>query len=55
VANALFGGSAEYVALGLKSVGHESAFYWYVTAMMAIAFVVSLRLPRQASYLHHDH
>ncbi len=55
VANALFGGSAEYVALGLKSLGHESAFYWYVTGMMVLAFVVSLRLPRQASYLHHDH
>jgi MHS family alpha-ketoglutarate permease-like MFS transporter len=55
VANALFGGSAEYAALGLKSIGHETAFYWYVTAMMVIAFLVSLRLPRQASYLHHDH
>ena len=55
VANAIFGGSAEYVALGLKSMGHESAFYWYVTVMMVIAFVVSWRLPRQASYLHHDH
>jgi MHS family alpha-ketoglutarate permease-like MFS transporter len=55
VANALFGGSAEYVALGLKTLGHESAFYWYVTAMMVIAFLVSLRLPRQAKYLHHDH
>lgn len=55
VANAIFGGSAEYVALGLKALGHESAFFWYVTAMMAIAFVVSWRLPRQASYLHHDH
>jgi MHS family alpha-ketoglutarate permease-like MFS transporter len=55
VANAIFGGSAEYVALGLKSIGHESAFYWYVTVMMVIAFLVSLRLPRQASYLHHDH
>jgi MFS transporter, MHS family, dicarboxylic acid transporter PcaT len=55
VANALFGGSAEYVALGLKSLGHEKSFFWYVTGMMAIAFLVSLRLPRQASYLHHDH
>jgi len=55
VANALFGGSAEYVALALKSIGHESAFFWYVTAMMAIAFVVSFRLPRQAKFLHHDH
>ena len=55
VANAIFGGSAEYVALGLKSLGHESAFYWYVTLMMAVAFLVSWRLPKQASYLHHDH
>jgi MHS family alpha-ketoglutarate permease-like MFS transporter len=54
VANAIFGGSAEYVALGLKSEGHETSFYWYVTLMMVVAFLVSLRLPRQASYLHHD-
>ena len=37
VANAMFGGSAEYVALWLKSVGNESMFYWYVTALCAIA------------------
>ncbi|AIZ33861.1 MFS family transporter [Pseudomonas sp. K1(2024)] len=55
VANAVFGGSAEYVALGLKSLGMENTFYWYVTAMMAIAFLFSLRLPKQAAYLHHDH
>jgi len=39
----------------LKSIGHETTFYWYVTAMMVIAFLVSLRLPREGSYLHHDH
>lgn len=55
VANAIFGGSAEYVALGLKTLGHESVFYWYVTAMMVVAFLVSLRLPQQAAYLHHEH
>ncbi|HKS14540.1 MAG TPA: MFS family transporter [Pseudomonas sp.] len=55
VANAMFGGSAEYVALGLKTMGMENTFYWYVTAMMAIAFLFSLRLPKQAAYLHHDH
>jgi MHS family alpha-ketoglutarate permease-like MFS transporter len=54
VANAIFGGSAEYVALGLKSIGHESAFYWYVTAMMVLALLVSLRLPRHPSYLHDE-
>lgn len=55
VANAMFGGSAEYVALGLKSLHMETAFYWYVTGMMVLAFLVSLRLPRQATYLRHDH
>ena len=47
VANALFGGSAEYVALSLKSVGFETAFFWYVTAMGAVAFLVSLTLHRK--------
>jgi len=55
VANALFGGSAEYVALGLKTLGHESAFYWYVTAMMVVALLVALSLPRDARYLRLDH
>ncbi|MDP9044997.1 MAG: MFS family transporter [Pseudomonadota bacterium] len=54
VGNAIFGGSAEYVALYLKGIGHEPVFYWYVSAMMVVAFVVSWRLPRQARYLHHD-
>lgn len=54
VANAMFGGTAEYVALGLKSIGHEEAFYWYVSGMLAIGFFFSLRLPKQATYLHHD-
>ncbi|WNW11625.1 MFS family transporter [Pseudomonas sp. DTU_2021_1001937_2_SI_NGA_ILE_001] len=55
IANALFGGSAEYVALNFKSMGAESNFYWYVTVMMVIAFLFSLRLPKQPAYLHHDH
>jgi len=47
VANALFGGSAEYVALWLKSLGSETAFFWYVSVMGALAFVVSLMLHRK--------
>ncbi len=45
VANAIFGGSAEYVALWFKQAGMESNFYWYVSVMCAIAFIVSLRMP----------
>jgi len=55
IANAAFGGSAEYVALYLKQQHIEPWFYWYVTAMMLIAFLASLRLPKVASYLHTDH
>jgi len=55
IGNALFGGTAEYVALGLKSLGSESAFYWYVTAMMVVAALISLRLPKQPTYLAADH
>jgi len=35
IANAIFGGSAEYVALWFKNSGAESSFYWYVTFMCA--------------------
>jgi MHS family alpha-ketoglutarate permease-like MFS transporter len=56
VANAAFGGSAEYVALWLKSVGSESTFYWYVTVLCAIAAVVSLRMrdPSREGYLRNE-
>jgi MHS family alpha-ketoglutarate permease-like MFS transporter len=36
-------------------MGMENTFYWYVTAMMAIAFLFSLRLPKKPAYLHEDH
>ncbi|WP_455288962.1 hypothetical protein [Cupriavidus necator] len=38
-----------------QTLGHETAFYWYVTAMMVMAYFVRLRLPRQAKYLRHEH
>jgi MFS transporter, MHS family, dicarboxylic acid transporter PcaT len=54
VGNAAFGGSAEYVALSFKSSGNESLFYIYVSAMLTITFLVSLRLPKQPAYLLRD-
>jgi len=45
VGNALFGGSAEYIALWLKSIGAETTFFWYVTAVCAVAFYVAMRMP----------
>lgn len=51
--NAIFGGTAEYVALWFKSVGHENWFFWYVTAMMVIAFTAAIIMPdaRKKGYL----
>ena len=54
IANAVFGGSAEFVALSFKAEGYESMFYVYVTLMLLIALCVSLRLPKQAEYLLND-
>lgn len=51
VANAMFGGSAEYVALSLKSFNMETTFFWYVSAMCLLTFLVSLRLHRKGEEL----
>ncbi|HEY2817826.1 MAG TPA: MFS family transporter [Casimicrobiaceae bacterium] len=45
LANAAFGGSAEYVALWFKSHGIEATFFWYVTVMGAIALVAAILMP----------
>jgi MHS family alpha-ketoglutarate permease-like MFS transporter len=44
IANALFGGTAEYVALWFKDAGMERAFYWYVAAMIGCSLIVYLRM-----------
>lgn len=44
IANTVFGGTAEYVALWFKTKGAESGFYIYVAAMMAVALLIALRL-----------
>lgn len=37
---AIFGGSAEYIALYLKNIGHESWFYWFVTGCIFVSLIV---------------
>ena len=44
LANTLFGGTAEFVALKFKDAGWERGFYWYVTAMIGVSLVVYLRM-----------
>lgn len=36
----VFGGTAEYIALLLKQVGHESLFFWYVTACIFVSTLI---------------
>lgn len=36
----VFGGSAEYIALWCKNIGHESLFYWYVTGCVFCSLLV---------------
>lgn len=53
---ALFGGTAEYVALWFKGIGHESGFYWYVTACIACSLLVYVLMPdtRSTSLIDRD-
>ena len=57
VANALFGGTAEYVGLWFKSVGAESGFFWYVTGFFVIALITAWLMPetRIESHLSREH
>ncbi|HQR94143.1 MAG TPA: MFS transporter [Sediminibacterium sp.] len=41
---AIFGGTAEWLALYAKNIGHETWFYWYVTACIFISLLVYLRM-----------
>ena len=50
IANAMFGGTAEYVALWLKSAGRESWFAWYVAGMVAIGLAAALIMPDTRKY-----
>ncbi|ATP12593.1 ABC transporter permease [Bartonella henselae] len=56
IANAIFGGSAETVALEFKKIGYESVFHFYITGMMIIAFIAIVFMPdaRKKGYLQGD-
>jgi MHS family alpha-ketoglutarate permease-like MFS transporter len=44
IANAVFGGTAEYVALWLKGIGHESWFYIYISLLSACSLIAYVRM-----------
>jgi len=41
---ALFGGSAEYIALYLKDIGYESWYYWFVTGCIFVSLLVYITM-----------
>ena len=45
LANAIFAGGAEYVALWFKNAGHESGFFTYLTVMILISLGVYVWMP----------
>ena len=47
VGNALFGGTAEYVALWFRQREMESGFFIYVTVLSAVAFITALAMGRR--------
>lgn len=53
---ALFGGTAEYIALYFKNIGHESLFYWYVTVCILISLTVYavVRDTKNTSYIDRE-
>lgn len=56
VAVSLFGGTAEYIALWFKSIGHEPWFYWYVTICIGMSLLVYATMPetQQTSRIDRD-
>ena len=56
LANSIFGGSAEAVALKFKSDGHESNFYIYTSVILAVGLITVILLPdtKKTSLIHED-
>ena len=53
---AIFGGTTEYVALGLKNIGHESWFFFYVAgaALTSLLVYVFMGEPSRRSQLERE-
>ncbi|MEE1943737.1 MFS transporter [Pedobacter sp. KR3-3] len=53
---AIFGGTAEYIALQFKDWGHESYYYWYITACIFLSLLVyvGMKDTKESSSLDRD-
>lgn len=47
---AIFGGTVEYVALWLKTIHHESWFFYYVSAAVFVSLIVYIRMLETSRY-----
>ena len=54
VSQSLFGGSAEALALKLKQAGHESLYFWYVTAMIGVALIATMAMQGPRNEAHQN-
>ncbi|MEO6582065.1 MAG: MFS transporter [Sphingomicrobium sp.] len=56
IANTIFGGTAEYVALTFKAAGHERYFYLYISGLIACSLIayVSMRETKVNSRIEED-
>ena len=56
LANTIFGGTAEYIALWLKNIGREDWFYIYISLLCAayLVAVLNMRETRTASLIEED-
>lgn len=56
IGNAAFGGTAEYMALWLRSTGRETTYFYYVPAIVFVGLIASFLLPnlRRHGYLDGD-
>ena len=52
--NAMFGGTAEYVALSFRSMGREDVFYVYVAAIGAITLISAWLMPDMGKHGYLD-
>jgi MHS family alpha-ketoglutarate permease-like MFS transporter len=54
LAVAVFGGTAEYIALLFKNISHANYFYWYLTGCIVVSLVVSIRMRDTEKYSKMD-
>lgn len=47
---AIFGGTAEFIALWLKDIGIESLFYFYVSLCIAVSLITYWRMDESSKH-----